>query len=294
LLGALLALVPSIPAFAGSEDFRLNARGRNGQLLLINQNSDGSFSPNEGAWKNLVDELSYVFAPRIASPAETLGYAGFSVGAMWSGTFVSSGQDYWHVTEIAQQTGNPDGLLHTLQLDVRKGLPFSLELGVNLVWLVDSQLVAPGLELRWAIQEGYHMLPDFGLRGSVNHLVGNPDMDLTVVGIDAVISKGFGLFGMINLAPYLSWSVLLVDASSHVINPTPQIDNDVNSQLVFPSLSAGDNVHHKLTLGVRMLASILNLTIQAEFEMLRKDPTSDSTKFFGSVATLTTKLGLDF
>jgi hypothetical protein len=289
-LAALLIATFPVAAIAGPNDFRLNGR-RNGNLVLIDE-SNGNFTPNTDAWTNLIDELAYVFAPRMASPAETLGHAGFSVAALWSATFVSSGKDYWYVTENAQNGGGPNSALQTLQLDVRKGLPFSFEVGANLVWLLGSELVAPGLEVRWALQEGYHFIPDFGVRGSVNHVVGNRDVNMTVIGVDGVISKGFGLFGMINLAPYLSWSVLMVAASSHVINPTPADQTDVGNELVFPELSPGSNVHHKLTFGCRMLVSLLNVTVQGELEMLRN--TSSGTLFIGPVGTISTKLGLDF
>jgi hypothetical protein len=284
-----LSTLAALPARANPNDFRLNAR-RDGQLVLIKQNGD-SFVADTDAWRNLIGELAYVVAPRLASPAETLGHAGFSVGALWSGTVVSADQPYWSVTENGTHDA-PSGLLQTLQLDIRKGLPFSFELGVNLVWVISSELFAPGMEVRWALQEGYKLLPDFGLRGSVNHVVGNRDVNMTVTGLDAVVSKGFGLFGMINVAPYLSWSLLFVSASSHVIDPTPTIEADIGNNLVFPELNGGDNVHHKLTIGARMLASVLNLTVQGEFEMLRKTP--DGTKFFGNVGTISTKLGLDF
>src|SRR5262245_56429516 len=93
-----VALLASTPALAANNDFRLNAR-RDGKPVLLSENGD-SFVPADGGalWKSFIGELGYVFAPRLASPAETLGHAGFSVSAMWSATFVSSDQPYWFVT----------------------------------------------------------------------------------------------------------------------------------------------------------------------------------------------------
>jgi hypothetical protein len=290
LLGALVGPALAAPAQAGPNDFRLNAT-RNGEGILFATNGAG-FVANPEAWTSLVDELGFVFAPRLASPAETLGHAGFHVGVLWSGTFVSSDQSYWFVTERARATGTPNSVLQTLQLDVRKGLPLSFELGVNLLWLVESEMFAPGMELRWALHEGYDYTPDLGIRGSVNQLVGNRDLNLTVVGLDVVLSRSFGVGGVVNIGPYLSYSVLMVAASSRVVDPTPTDITDVGRNLVLPKIEATQNVNHKATLGVRLLFSILNVTVQGELELLRDTPTGK--QFIGQVATISTKLGLDY
>jgi hypothetical protein len=196
-------------------------------------------------------------------------------------------------------------VLQTLQLDVRKGLPFSFEIGVNFMWLIDSELFAPGLEVRWALQEGYKWVPDFSLRGSVNHMVGNRDLLLTTVGADATISKNFGLFGMVNVAPYLSWSFIFIAATSRVIDPTPDVEiteevltpdgttrdvarSDIENNFVFQEVTLGNQLHHKLTIGLRTVYYVLNVSVQGEFQMFGGD------KAFGPVATISTKLGLDF
>src|SRR5204863_263848 len=136
------------------------------------------------------------------------------------------------------------------------------ELGANLVWLLGSELLAPGLEVRWALNEGFYILPDIAIRGSVNHVVGNRDVNMTVTGLDLQVSKSFGFIGSLNLAPYLSWAILFASASSRVLDPTPTDEADVGKNVVLPELTAGDNIHQKLTLGVRLLVSLLNLSVQ--------------------------------
>ncbi len=284
-VASLSLLAISAEARAGENDFRLNAK-KDGAGLLFKDDGGGAAVPLDERWRAFSTQLGFVFAPRLASPAETLGHSGFHVSAMWSGTFVSSTEPYWNVTERAQRT-SPASMLHSLQLDVRKGLPFSLEIGANFVWLVDSELFAPGLEVRWALHEGYGYTPDFALRGSVNHMIGNRDMLLTTAGVDAVLSKNFGLFGMVNVAPYMSWSLIFIAASSRVIDPTPTVEDDLERNFVFNEIGATSDLHHKLTLGLRTIYYVLNISVQGEFQMLDGG-------FFGSVATLTTKLGLDF
>lgn len=294
LLGLGLCLAWAPRAEAGDSDFRLNAatgtgNARRGVLF------DESFRPRNDLFRDFATQLGFVLAPRNASPAETLGHAGFHLGAMWSGSFVSADQPYWQVTDRAQAGRGTADVLHTLQLDVRKGLPFSFELGVNLMWLWDSSIFAPGLEVRWALQEGFKYAPDFSVRGSVNHMVGNRDLLLTTVSLDAMLSKNFGLFGMINLCPYVGWSLIMIAATSRVIDPTPaptmvsDEDDRIDQNFVFDELNATDRINHKLTFGVRTLVYVLNISVQGELQMLSKYDTGG-----GGVATLTTKLGLDF
>lgn len=286
-----LAVSASGSALAGGNDFRLNAKLANGDGIFFSQNGN-VFSSRPDVWNDFVGELSYVFAPRFVTPAETLGYAGFHVGLMYSATFVHSSDPYWFSTQNAADTGSPDSALQTLQLDVRKGLPGSLEVGLNLLWLANSSMFAPGLILDWSLLEGYSFAPDVSVRAGVNTVVGMRDMDLTVAAFDVAVSKGFGLGGMFHLAPYLTYSLMLSGAASRVIDPTPDIETDADRSIVMDKIGFGDLVQHRLTLGTRLLVYILSITLQGEFEFLRDDP--DGRKLFGGVATVSTKLGLDF
>ena len=269
---------------AGDLDFRLNNNG-----ALIQGDAVEGFSPNNGRFRDFVTQLGFVTAPRMVSPAETLGHSGFSLGAIWSGSFVSADQPYWLVTERATRSGSSPDLVQTLQLDIRKGLPMSFELGANLVWIAESQLFAPGLEVRWAFQEGYRYIPDFSVRGAVNHLVGNRDLRLTTVAADFMISKNFGLGGVVNLAPYAGWSLIFIHASSRVIDPTPLDEGDGLNNFVFANVDAQDNINHRLTAGLRFLYHVINISVQGEFQLL-----SDYETGGDGVLTITTKLGLDY
>jgi hypothetical protein len=282
------ALLWATTLVSAPNDFRLNATRADGSGILFT-----GVSPDAQAWERFTTELAYVLAPRLVGPAETLGYGGFQVATYWSGTVVSASDGTWDVTERARGSeGEASGVMQTLTLDVKKGLPFSFELGASFAWLAESNLFAPGLELRWTLQEGHSLAPDFGVRAGVTHLVGSRDLNLTTVGIDAIVSKGFGVGGVMHVAPYLSWSVMMVAASSRVIDPTPTVEADFGDNFVFPELTAGGNVHHRLTLGVRALFYVLTLGVQGDFEMLESTP--EGTDFLGSVATVSVKLGLEY
>jgi hypothetical protein len=294
-----ILLVLSCTAAASPNDFRLNAPDPStpGQGILYSISDDNDpttakiVTARDERYRALLGELAYVFSPRSAAPAETLGHSGFHVGLLWSGTLISDDEVFWLVTEEGQRSRNPNPMLQTLQLDVRKGLPLSFEIGTNFMWLVESEMFAPGVELRWAVHEGYHLAPDLGLRGSVNHVVGNRDLSLTVVGLDVVISRSFGVAGMVNIAPYVSYSLMMLAASSRVMDATATDATD-KADLKLQGLQLTENTEQKLTIGTRFLFSIFNISIQGEFEFLPE--TSAGVKAFGSVATITTKLGLNY
>lgn len=281
--GLLAIIVGPASTLAGDLDFRLN-RGN----VLIDGNTADGFQPNNGRFRDFVTQLGFVLAPRMASPAETLGHDGFHVGAMWSGSFVSSDQPYWQVTERGQRGAAP-GMLSTLQLDLRKGLPMSFEIGANLMWLVESQVFAPGLEVRWAFQEGYRYVPDFSIRAAANHLVGNRDLSLTTMAAEFMLSKNFGVGGAVNLAPYVGWALIFMHSSSRVIDPTPEDGEDLLNNFVFDDPEFGEQINHKLTAGLRMLYHVLNISVQGEFQLLDDYETGGE-----GVLTVTTKLGLDY
>ncbi len=281
------------PAEAGEQDFRLNGTRGGAGILFDCVGGDAGrdcdrYAADQEAFRDFATQLGLVLAPRMAAPARTLGYAGFHLSAMWSGTLVSDDADYWLLTERGQRSQTAASMLSTLQLDARKGLPFSFEVGANLMWLVGSQVFAPGLEVRWALQEGARYVPDLSLRGAVSHMVGNRDLLLTTVGLDAMLSKSFGVAGMVNVTPYAGWGLLMVAATSRVVDPTPTDATDPQNDFVFDSLRPASNVQHKLTLGLRTVYHVLNVTVQGDIQMLERYTQGSGVK------TISVKLGLDF
>ena len=279
---ALALALPGASAWAGDADFSLAARDRAGEGLLFacarpSEAGCLEFTPRNDRFRALAGQLGMVFAPRLTATADTVGHAGFELSARWSGSFVASDRPYWGVTEAARATGDPLGLLSTLHLDARKGLPLSFELGASLMWLVDSRLFAPGLELRWALEDTHPLAPDLSLRGAVSHLVGQRDLELTTVGLEAVLSKELALGGVVEIAPFGGWAVLLTTARSGVVDPTPGafVDAprraDVENDFVFDPIELGDVVNHRLTVGARMIAYVVDIAVQGEFRLVGDD-----------------------
>lgn len=283
-------------AVAGGNDFRLGGTRGDGEGILFSC-EPRPCAPDNAAFRDFATELGFLLAPRLATPAATLGVAGFEVGLLWSGHFVSD-EDHWLLTEDGQATEEPSSFFQTLQLDIRKGLPLSFEVGATLTWLTDSQVFAPGLDLRWAFQEGYDFMPDFALRGAISTMVGNPDFDLTMISTDVVISKGIPAGGLANITPYASFGALFTAASSEVVDPTPTTFVEVGdppvripdneNDIAFDRVDFTDEVYARVIAGVRSRFSIIDVLVQGELQMFRDG------RVAGPVGTVTTKLALVF
>ncbi len=211
--------------------------------------------PNQAAFKDYARELGMVFAPRLLQPAETLGINGFQFDLQTSITAINNNETYW---KLAARDGDPEAMLTTLGLDMRKGLPYSFEVATQLTYLFDSELWAVGGSLKWAINEAVEQFPvDFAVRGAVNHVVGTSQMSLTTVGIDAIVSRSFGAGGAVNFGPYLAYSPLLTFARSGVIDATPGTPDDAEGSFTF---SGEDIVAHRFVIGVRVIAAAFLFT----------------------------------
>ncbi|HZA51884.1 MAG TPA: hypothetical protein VE549_14160, partial [Myxococcaceae bacterium] len=220
------------------------------------------------------------------TPPETLGHSAFAVNAELS--LVQLHQDDQNIfpterlafAEGSRQVVRPgvEGGLLIPSVHVRKGLPFSLELGARAAWIEKSRMTAGTAELKWAINEGFGYLPDVSLRGSVTKLFGTRDFDLTAGGADLAVGKEFAIGGMITLTPYVGWNLVWVGASSNTIDFKPDrpfeegicgpdypASCDRNAQIsgpdtgVYDEVPLGDNSHNRFYAGVRFIGGIIQL-----------------------------------
>src|SRR5262249_37910280 len=133
--------------------------------------------------------------------------------------------------------------LQTVGFFARKGMWFpvpAFEIGAGAVHLVGSQIWAAQLYAKLALHEGYHdfPLPSLAFRGSVSRMMNQRDLDLTVISLDATVSKHVGVGGTWRLDPFAGFNLLVIVPRSEVIDPTPNIDplvmgNEKDAQLNF-------------------------------------------------------------
>jgi hypothetical protein len=201
---------------------------QSGAVTTVNPNTDPEATSR---FRSLMSELGVVVAPRLQTPADTLGFAGFQFSAEIGMTQISSGEPFWDGVQgnTSNRFERPDPWLTTVGAFVRKGMWFpipALEWGVGAMNILHSGMWAIQGYVKVALQEGFHdwVLPSAAVRAGFSQLVGTDQVSLTVSSIDVLISKAFSLAGTARVEPFAGWNLLFIDARSGVIDGTPGCD----------------------------------------------------------------------
>lgn len=234
-------------------------------------------------FRALASQLGVVLAPRLLTPADTLGFGGFQFAVDGSSTAIDDAQSYWRALVSspdplgARGVPHGRGVLRTIGLFARKGLWFplpSFELGAGAVHLIDSAIWTAQAYAKLSLHEGYHELPvpSVAIRGAVSRMMTQRDLDLTVVSFDGTISKHFGIGGTWRLDPFLGYGLLLIIPRSDVLDATPDVDplrpgdqSDAANNFVFHDQSA--IYRHRLFLGAKLQYSVVQLTLEAQYAL---------------------------
>lgn len=245
--------------------------GTGAAVDVVGQNQD---------FRSLASELGVVLAPRLLTPADTLGFGGFQFAVDFGVTSITNDAYYWRALEGSNQPDNPDavhgeGLQQTVGFFVRKGiwLPTpSFEIGAGAVHLVDSRIWAAQGYAKLALHEGFHDLPipSVAARGAASRMMGSTDLDLTVASFDVSMSKHFGVANSVGLDPYAGWNLLIIIPRSEVIDKTPHIDSLVvpgDNDMNFVFRDQDDIIRHKLFFGLKAQYYVFQLTFEAGFAL---------------------------
>jgi hypothetical protein len=260
---ALCSLAVAGNARAGRNDLKLGnlcPQGYSATLGVqecrwVQRKADGSITnvaidaEGRSNFRSLMSELGVVLAPRIPMPADTLGFAGFSVSGELGFTHISSQKSFWNgVSAVSPQSpdsARPDSTLTTVGVFLRKGIWFpapSFELGGGVVNLLDSQMLSWQGYAKFALHEGFHDLPfpSLAVRAAVSYLTGSDQVNLKTSSIDVLLSKGFGVLKTVRIEPFGGWSLLLIKTSGKPVDFTPLCDASAVAQ-ASPSQSVGDH-----------------------------------------------------
>jgi hypothetical protein len=287
----LVALV-ALPAAADSYDF---------QVWKLGNPTAGQTNYNPTANANF-RAFARQFAAALTSvnlmPPETLGHSGFAFSAETA--IVNFGTGTLPTTDVYS------GPLLLPSVHVRKGLPWSFELGARGMWIQSSRMGAATLELKWALNEGFTYLPDIGVRGSITKLVNSRDFDLTAGGFDLGIGKQFAIGGMVTLTPYVGWNLIFVGASTSNIDFNPgrtqiQADSAVFQDIgIFESLQAVSNTHNRFYGGFRFIAGVVMIGAEVSYSVIGRFKAANTQtgvsedRDVPSVLSYNFTLGLDF
>ncbi len=228
-------------------------------------------------------ETALSLSSAILTPASTTGYSGFDVGleaayvavhpqTVGSSSFGSSPpfepRGPWQTRSLTPHE------LFLPSVHVRKALPFSFEVGGRMIYLSQSSYFGAQIEGKWALNEGFHVLPDLAVRVAHTQLFGQRDWNLGATDLDLMISKRFGVNRVTSLTPYLVARFTYVGASSETMDfgparasgtsfdPCLDPDSGVcaedirSTQAAFPKLRAG---FYRTTAGLRFTSHVVSV-----------------------------------
>jgi hypothetical protein len=276
-LWLLLGVLSSATAFADAYDFRIYQLG-NPQCRQ--SAGDGSCTVGATGYQAGANANFRAFARRLAAamtsvnlmPPETLGHSAFAISAELSVVDFQGA-----VSNTEMPTERPiNGPVLLPSIHIRKGLPWSFEVGVRAAWFEKSRMGTGTLELKWALNEGFTYLPDIGIRGHVTKILNSRDFDVTAGGLDLGIGKQFAIGGMVTLTPYVGWDLTFVGASTGNVdfNPTrPLSEADQPSAqftdyYVFDSVLAAANTNNRFYGGFRFIAGVVMLGFEVSYTVL--------------------------
>jgi hypothetical protein len=144
------------------------------------------------AYETVVRQLAGGIANQPMAPAGTLGLHGFDVAMVNKWAFISArGEDVLHPDpwERLHAEEEPTRVMWMPGVQLRKGLPLSLEVGANWNWIAFSRQTAIGGFGRWSVFEGWKKAPDFAFQMGYTGYIGNEELDLGV--LDGSMSIGY-------------------------------------------------------------------------------------------------------
>lgn len=215
-------LLPQVAIAAFPEDVVLSEMVDYGGITV----AEGSLAEE---YKTLVMELGTSVANQAVNPAETVGAFGFDVGFVNTFAFINSRTEDGQPSpwERAHPDENPNTYLFSPGLQIRKGLPMSLELGARGSWVGNSRQGVFGGFGRWALVEGFKPAPDLSVHGGYSAYLGNPELDLGVWDFGATLGStwAFGSYPRINQAQislFADFSMLRMAAVHRLDDATAQ------------------------------------------------------------------------
>lgn len=146
------------------------------------------------AWATVAQNLGTAIANQ-PQGATTLGLDGFEVAAGTSVSFVDGSRADGSPTawQRARAGNQATGALFVPGVHVRKGLPFSLEVGGQLGWLGFTRQGVVGGYGRFAPLEGYRKAPELAVQVGYTGYIGNDELDLGTTDAAVILGKTWAI-----------------------------------------------------------------------------------------------------
>jgi hypothetical protein len=196
-------------------------------------------TPDNVAFKRLVNQYGFAFAPSAMHSARTTGFGGFHISIEAAYTNIDQGQSYWQngtqgPVDVSSNKASfvnesPQSILQLYSAKIRKSFGFGLELTGSVGYMPKTSIISGGADVRLSLLEGFRsgipgIFPDIAVGGGVRTITGTPELQLTVVGVDAQISKPLPIADSSILTPWVGYQYLWIFGDSGVVDLTPGTD----------------------------------------------------------------------
>jgi hypothetical protein len=271
LLAAAVVGLTALPARAGAMDVDV--------VGLVDATDKANPVTRDADFRSLVRELGLIFTPSNVQPAETTGISGFDFAFQYAFHPFDLAKPYWQ--DALEQKGTR--LPMTLGASARKGfilpVPLASEVELGAQWLVESQMLNLGANVRLALNEGFTgnhwwvVIPDIAVNMGINRVVGSDDLDLLTVTAGGVVSKGFGVLGVMNVCPFVGYQSVFVNGSTRIIDADPTNTANVEDNVVFAIVPLADNRIDRISAGLRLIVAHVMLSGGVDVNMLEANNT---------------------
>jgi hypothetical protein len=196
-------------------------------------------APDNAAFKRLVNQLGFAFAPSAMHTARTVGFGGFHFSIEATYTTIDSGADYWKLGTEGPRDGSSDkasaynaspaGVIQTYSIRVRKAFGFGLEASTQVGYVPSTTILVGGADVRMSLLEGFRtgaagILPDVAIGSGVRTITGTEQLQLTTVGLDVQVSKPLPIAGQSVITPWIGYQYLWIFGDSGLVDTTPATD----------------------------------------------------------------------
>jgi hypothetical protein len=215
-----------------------NDRRDNLDLLLANTGKEWCL-PDHAAFKKLVNQYGFAFAPTAMHSARTTGFGGFHMSIEAAYTKIDDGAQYWKLgtqgpvdpssNRATIINNSPQELLQLYSAKIRKSFGFGLELTGVVGFMPKTSILSGGADVRLSLLEGFRsgipgILPDVAVGGGVRTITGTPQMQLSVASLDVQVSKPLPIADSSILTPWVGFQYVWIFGDSGLIDLTPGTD----------------------------------------------------------------------
>jgi hypothetical protein len=275
--GAALALsfAAARPARAFDNDLALEKLGppvsglRNGtEEIAIDPLAQERFA-------RFASELALAVAPMPAGLASSLGDAGFEVSFSGDVALIHRSQVFSNGLSSTvwptEKTGGDSLFVPTLHL--RKGLPFSFEVGTDFGYVAFSSMIAATGSVKWAILEGFHLIPDLSVKAFATAVLGTGALNLVVGGWDVGASERIPLAGGAELGLFGGYQRIGINATTNNIDfnlkaedeAQPTSDDSVFLELPIGQVFNPTTAFGRIYFGAQIRTALLVLGFDGSF-----------------------------